>query len=65
MSSSLYSNIVSSVGWYLDIKSSRHMTYNRSPFNRFYEKEGGMSVEVGDNATYHVKGVGLLLDSFR
>jgi hypothetical protein len=58
MVSCLSSNIVSSVGWYVDSGASRHMTYDRSLFNRFQEQEGGMSVELGDDATYPVRGVG-------
>jgi hypothetical protein len=34
------------------------MTYDRSLFNRFQEQEGGMSVELGDDATYPMRGVG-------
>jgi hypothetical protein len=50
--------LVSSVGWYVDNGASRHMTYDRSLFNRIQEQEGGMSVELGDDATYPVRGVG-------
>jgi len=34
------------------------MTYDRSLFSIFFEQEGGMSVELGDGATYVVRGVG-------
>jgi hypothetical protein len=58
MVTSLSSNIVSSVGWYVDSGASRHMAYNKSLFNKFQEQEGGMCVELGDDATYIVKGLG-------
>jgi hypothetical protein len=57
MVSSLYTNIVSSVGWYVDGGESIHMTYDEI-FNKFLEKERIMWVELGDNATYLVKGLG-------
>jgi hypothetical protein len=34
------------------------MTYDSLLFSRFWEKEGGMSVELGDDATYLVKRFG-------
>jgi hypothetical protein len=58
MVSCLSSNTVSSVGWYVDSGASRHMTYDRKLFNKLQEQEGGMSVELGDDATYPVKGLG-------
>jgi hypothetical protein len=58
MVSCLSSNIVSSVGWYVDNGASRHMTYDKKLFNRFQEQEGGMRVELGDDATYPMKGLG-------
>ena len=36
----------------------RDMTYNKSLFNKIYEQEGGMSVKLGDGATYLMRGVG-------
>jgi hypothetical protein len=36
----------------------RCMTYDMSLFRRFQEQEGGMCVELGDAATYLVRGVG-------
>jgi hypothetical protein len=65
MASSLSSNIIFIIEWYLDNKASRHMTFERSLFNIFQEQEGGMSVELGDNATYPMKGVGLIPYAFR
>jgi hypothetical protein len=58
MVSCLSSNIVSSVGWYVDSGASRHMTYDKKLFSRLQEQEGGMSVELGDDATYPMKGLG-------
>jgi len=55
--SCLLSNIVSSVVWYVDSGASRHMTYGRSLFSRFREQEGGISVELGDDPTYPMRGV--------
>jgi hypothetical protein len=40
MASCLSSNIVSSVGWYVDSGASRHMTYDRSLFNRIQGARG-------------------------
>jgi hypothetical protein len=64
--SCLSSNTMSSVGWYVDNGALRHMTYDRSLFNRIQEQEGGMSVELGDDATYPMRGVGSIsfLDTF-
>ena len=56
--SCLSSNIVSSVGWCVDIGASRHITYNRSLFSRFQEQEGGMCMVLGDDANYPGRGVG-------
>jgi hypothetical protein len=36
----------------------RHMRYDRSLFNKIQEQEGGMTMELGDDAMYHVRGVG-------
>ena len=55
--SCLCSNTLSNVGWYADSGASRPMTYGRSLLNKIKEKEGGMSVELGDNATYSERGV--------
>jgi hypothetical protein len=38
--------------------ASRHMTYDKSLFSRIQEQEGGMTMELGDDATYPVRGVG-------
>jgi hypothetical protein len=67
MVSCLSTNTVSSVGWYVDSGASRHMTYDRKIFSRFQEQEGGMCVELGDDATYLVKGLApsLSMDAFR
>jgi hypothetical protein len=54
----LSSNIIFSIGWYVNSGASRHMTYDRSLFSRLQEQEGGMSVELGDDATYLVRGAG-------
>jgi hypothetical protein len=35
MASCLSCNIVTSVGWYVDNRASRHMTYDRSSFSKF------------------------------
>ena len=50
----LYFKIVSRLGWYVDIGALRRVTYDRSLLNMFQEKEGGMSVDLGCDATYHV-----------
>ena len=54
MVSCLYFKIVSRLGWCVDIGSLRSVTYDRSLLNMFLEKEGGMSVDLGYDATYHV-----------
>lgn len=41
-----------------NIEALGHITYDGKIFSRFQEKEGGMRVELGDAATYHVKGLG-------
>ena len=50
----LYFKIVSRLGWYVDIGALRCATYYRSLLNMFQEKEGGMSVDLGYDATYHM-----------
>jgi hypothetical protein len=52
--SCLYSNTMSSVGWYVDSGALRHMKYDKSLFNEIWEQEGGMSVDLGDVDTYHL-----------
>ena len=54
MVSCLYIKIVSRLGWYVDIGALRRVTYDRSLLIMFQEKEGGMSVDLGYDATYHV-----------
>ena len=51
MVSFLYCKIMSRLGWYVDIGDLRCITYDRSLLNIFQEKEGGMSVDLGDDAT--------------
>ena len=58
MVSWLYFKIVSRLGWYVDIGALRRVTYGRSLLNMFQEKEGGMSVDLGCDSTYHVWCVG-------
>ena len=45
---------MSRLGWYVDIGALRGVTYGRSLLNMFQEKEGGMSVDLGYVANYHV-----------
>ena len=54
MVSCLYFKIVSRPGWYVDIGALRCLTYYRSLLNMFQEKQGGMCVDLGYDATYHV-----------
>ena len=54
MVSFLYFKIVSIIGQYADIGDLGHVTYDRSLLNMFQEKEGGMSVDLGYDANYHV-----------
>jgi hypothetical protein len=56
----LSSNTMSSVGWYVDNEASRHMTYDKSLFSRIQELEGGMTVELGDDATYPMTGIAFI-----
>jgi hypothetical protein len=36
----------------------RHMAYDRKIFSGFQEQKGGMCMELSDNATYPMKGLG-------
>jgi len=47
MVSCLSSSTRSSVGWYVDTRVLRHMTYDRSLFSKFEEKDEDLSVELG------------------
>jgi hypothetical protein len=51
---------VSSVGWYVNNGFLRHMTYDRSLFGKNQEQQGGMTEELGDDATYPLRGVGFI-----
>jgi hypothetical protein len=54
----LSSNFVFGVVWYVDSGASKHMTSNKRAFNKLQEHETSMQVELGDDATYLVAGVG-------
>ena len=54
MVSCLYFKIVSRLGWYVDIGALRNVIYDMSLLNMFQEQEGGMSVDLGYDASYHV-----------
>jgi hypothetical protein len=45
----------------VDYGASKHMTCDRNIFSVFQEQEGGFHVELGDDATYLVKGLGSYL----
>ena len=49
---------MSSVGMYVDNGASNHITHDRSFFNKTQEKEGSIIVELGNDATYPVRGIG-------
>jgi hypothetical protein len=44
--------------WLIDSGASRHMTSFRNHLTLFIEKETHLHVVLGDDATYHVRGVG-------
>jgi hypothetical protein len=48
-------NIIYNVGWYVNIGESRHMTYDGILFKKFQEKEGGMNVDLVNDATYPMR----------
>jgi hypothetical protein len=48
---------MSGVGWYVDSGALRHVTYDMKLFNDLQKQEEAMSVELGDDATYLVKGL--------
>ena len=58
MVSCLSSDTMSNVGCYVDNGALRHMTYDRSVFSEIQKQEGGMNVELDDDATCSVTGVG-------
>jgi hypothetical protein len=49
---------MSSLGWYVDSGASKLLTYYRFLFKNIYKKEDDMGVELGDGATYPMRGVG-------
>jgi hypothetical protein len=51
---------MSSVGWYVDSEASRHMTYDMYLFSMTCDQDRVMSIELGDDATYPVRGVGII-----
>jgi hypothetical protein len=44
--------------WLIDSGASRHMTINKEVLANFKEKEFSAQVELGDNASYTIKGLG-------
>ena len=54
MLSCLYFKIVSRLGWYVEIGALSCVTHGRSLLKMFQEKEGGMCVDIGYDATYHM-----------
>ena len=44
--------------WLVDSGASRHMTGYRSTLTYLIEKKSSMHVELGDDATYAIQGVG-------
>lgn len=52
---------MSNIGWYIDNGDSEYMTYDRIIFNKFQEQEGGMRLELGDDVTYLMKGMGSII----
>jgi hypothetical protein len=51
-------NANSRVGWYVDSGASRHVTFNKKSFNTLRQQEANIQVELGDDATYLVTGMG-------
>ena len=50
---------ISNDGWYVDIRAPRNMTSDRNIFNKFWEQEGGIWVDLNDDyMNYHVKELG-------
>lgn len=43
-------NVVYSVGWYVDSGAIRHMTFNKV-FNKVQEHKGGIQVGLGNDAS--------------
>jgi len=43
---------------YVDNGALRHATFNKKDFNRIQEQEASIQVELGDDATYIVTGMG-------
>jgi hypothetical protein len=48
----------------VDSEASRHVTYDSFIFSKIQEKEGGMIVELHDDATYPMRGVGSISFEF-
>ena len=46
------------LGWYVDDKASRHITYDKPLFNKFQEQGGGMSMELDGDVSYPKRAVG-------
>jgi hypothetical protein len=44
----------------VDSGASRHMTFNKKAFNRLQEQEDGIQVELGNDATCLVTGLGFV-----
>ena len=53
----LSSNIMYNFGWYVDNGALRPMRYDKPLFNKCQEKGRGISMDIGDDATYHVRGI--------
>lgn len=47
----LSTSIIFSVGWYVDIRASEYVAFNKKGLNRLQVQELGIQVELGNDAT--------------
>lgn len=56
----LSTHTVSGAEWYMDSGASKDMIFNKKAFSRLQEHEAGIQVELGDDATYSITGMGFI-----
>ena len=46
--------------WFIDFDASSHMTCNKEWYDKYYEKNDGTHIYLGDNRSLKVQGYGII-----